>query len=55
MAQLSESNGLYDEIFTNSPPLKDFNNLSNGVFTDAANAGLEINTQNRIINIFFID
>ena len=25
-------------IFTNSPPLKDFNNLSNDVFSGAANA-----------------
>jgi len=45
--------GLNDGIFINSPPLKDFNNLSNDVFSGAAaNAEFAINKLIIIINIF---
>ena len=43
---------LYEGIFTNTPPLKDSNNLSNGVVS--ANAGLAINKQIKNTNIFKI-
>ena len=47
--------GLNDGIFINSPPLKDFNNLSNDVFSGAAaNAELEIKEIINIKIIFFI-
>jgi hypothetical protein len=44
---------LYEGIFTILPSLKYFHKVNSSDV--AANAGLEINTQIRIMNIFFTD